>query len=546
MLRPAKSALAAVTTATVLVTAVATADAAEPADTTDLQDAVTADAVMDHLAELQKIADNNNDTRAGGTPGYAASIDYIEGVLQAAGYEVTRQDFLFNSFRELSDPVFERVSPDPLTYVEGEDFFTAEYSGSGDVTAPLQAVDLVLPPGPEASTSNSGCEAADFANFVAGNIALVQRGTCDFSVKAANAFDAGATGVIIFNEGQEGRTETLNPTLGFQFNDPIPVVGTSFEIGNDLATRVAAGPVQIHLATETEITLNVPTQNLIAETPTGRDDRVVMAGAHLDSVPDGPGIEDNGTGSGTLLETALQIAELGIEPRNTIRFAWWGAEEAGLVGSQFYVDSLTKSQAKDIELYLNFDMIGSPNFARFIYDGDGSAFGIKGPSGSDDIEQVFEDFFASQGLASEPTAFDGRSDYDAFITAGIPAGGLFTGAEGVKTQEQVALYGGLATFGGEPVSYDPCYHQACDSLDPIADGADAGLYTALNAAYGGALEHNGVISNINTQVLEEMSDAVAHAVLLYGMSTGSVSGADKAPERARVAAGERLGAQFRR
>jgi Zn-dependent M28 family amino/carboxypeptidase len=538
--------LAAVTTATVLVTAVATADAAEPADTTDLQDAVTADAVMDHLAELQKIADNNNDTRAGGTPGYAASIDYIEGVLQAAGYEVTRQDFLFNSFRELSDPVFERVSPDPLTYVEGEDFFTAEYSGSGDVTAPLQAVDLVLPPGPEASTSNSGCEAADFANFVAGNIALVQRGTCDFSVKAANAFDAGATGVIIFNEGQEGRTETLNPTLGFQFNDPIPVVGTSFEIGNDLATRVAAGPVQIHLATETEITLNVPTQNLIAETPTGRDDRVVMAGAHLDSVPDGPGIEDNGTGSGTLLETALQIAELGIEPRNTIRFAWWGAEEAGLVGSQFYVDSLTKSQAKDIELYLNFDMIGSPNFARFIYDGDGSAFGIKGPSGSDDIEQVFEDFFASQGLASEPTAFDGRSDYDAFITAGIPAGGLFTGAEGVKTQEQVALYGGLATFGGEPVSYDPCYHQACDSLDPIADGADAGLYTALNAAYGGALEHNGVISNINTQVLEEMSDAVAHAVLLYGMSTGSVSGADKAPERAGVASGERLGANFRR
>jgi hypothetical protein len=191
-------------------------------------------------------------------------------------------------------------------------------------------------------------------------------------------------------------------------------------------------------------------------------------------------------------------------------------------------------------------MIGSPNSARFIYDGDGSAFGIKGPSGSDDIEQVFEDFFDSQGLASEPTAFDGRSDYDAFITAGIPAGGLFTGAEGAKTQEQVALYGGLATFNGEPVSYDPCYHRACDSLDPVADGADAGLYEALNAAYGGALEYNGVISNMNTQVLEEMSDAVAHAVLLYGMSTGSVSGADKAPEEAAVAAGDRLGAHFRR
>lgn len=190
---------------------------------------------------------------------------------------------------------------------------------------------------------------------------------------------------------------------------------------------------------------------------------------------DGPGINDNGSGSATLLETPLQVVELGIEPRNTIRFAWWGAEEAGLVGSQYYVDNLTKAQAKDIELYLDFDMIGSPNYGRFVYDGDGSAFGIKGPTGSDDIEAVFADYFASQGLASEPTAFDGRSDYDAFITAGIPAGGLFTGAEDAKTEQQVGLYGGLATFNNEPVSYDPCYHQACDSLDPIGDGADAAL-----------------------------------------------------------------------
>ena len=134
-------------------------------------------------------------------------------------------------------------------------------------------------------------------------------------------------------------------------------------------------------------------------------------------------------------------------------------------------------------------MIGSPNYARFIYDGNGDAFGIKGPSGSGNIERVFEDYFASQGLISEPTAFDGRSDYDAFITAGIPAGGLFTGAEDAKSEEQVDWYGGLATFDGEPVSYDPCYHQACDSMDPIADGADADLYEALNEAYDGALEY---------------------------------------------------------
>ncbi|WP_350348576.1 M20/M25/M40 family metallo-hydrolase [Agromyces sp. G08B096] len=536
-----RMAVAFIGAAALVATAGAPAYAAVPTDTAELREAVTVDGVMDHLAALQDIADANDGTRASGTPGYDASVDYVAGLLEDAGYEVTVQEFLFNSFRELSDPVFERVSPDPMAYVAGEDFFTAEYSGSGDVTAELQAVDLVLPPGPEAGSSTSGCEPEDFADFVEGNIALVQRGTCDFSVKAQNAFDAGAVGVIIFNEGQEGRTDTLNPTLGDQFSADLPVVGTSFEIGDELAGLLEEGPVTIHLATDTLIELDVPTANVIAETPTGRDDRVVMAGAHLDSVPDGAGINDNGSGSAALLEIALQMAELGIEPRNTVRFAWWGAEEAGLVGSQTYVDSLDKRATKDISLYLNFDMVASPNFARFVYDGDGSAFGSTGPNGSGGIERLFTDYFASQGLVSEPTAFDGRSDYDAFITAGIPAGGLFTGAEDAKTAEQVAWYGGLATFEGEPVSYDPCYHQACDSLDPVGDGADAELYAALDAAYGGALE-----GNINTIALDEMSDAIAHAVLTYAMSTSAVNGTAKASPTAAERTADRLGSHFRR
>ena len=546
MKRISRSVVGVVAVTAAITMAATTANAAVPTDTSALREAVTANAIMGHLDDLQAIADANDGTRASGTPGYDASSEYIEDALTAAGYEVTRQDFTFNSFRELSEPEFEQVSPNQVTYTPNEDFYTAEYSGSGDETAPLEAVDLVLPPGATASTSNSGCEPEDFADFTAGNIALVQRGTCDFSVKAHNAYVAGAVGVIIFNEGQEGRTETLAATLGDQFSDPIPVIGTSFEIGNDLAALLEQGEVVIHIKVDGLIELDVPTSNLIAETPTGRDDRVVMAGAHLDSVPDGPGIEDNGTGSATLLETALQMAELGIEPRNTVRFAWWGAEEAGLVGSQYYVDSLSKSQAKDVELYLNFDMIGSPNYARFVYDGDGDAFGTTGPNGSARIEQVFEDYFASQGLASEPTAFDGRSDYDAFITAGIPAGGLFTGAEDAKTADQVALYGGLATFDGEPVSYDPCYHQPCDSMDPIGDGADADLYEAINAAYDGALEYEGVITNINTTALDEMSDAVAHSVLTYAMSTSSVNGTAKASPVAGTKAGERLGSHYRR
>ena len=539
-------ALGLVSASALIALTVSTANAAVPTDTTELRAAVTSEAIMDHLATLQEIADANGGTRASGTAGYDESVEYIAGLLGDAGYEVTIQNFTFNSFRELSAPEFERVSPDPRVYEEGTDFYTAEYSGSGDVTADLQAVDLSLPPGADDNTSTSGCEAEDFTGFVAGNIALVQRGSCDFAVKAANAFDAGAVGVIIFNEGQEGRTETLSATLGDEFSDDIPVVGTSFEIGNELATLLKSGPVSISLKTDTEIRLDVPTSNLIAETETGRDDRVVMAGAHLDSVSEGPGIEDNGTGSAALLEIALQLDALEIEPVNKVRFAWWGAEEAGLVGSQYYVDSLTKRELKNISLYLNFDMIGSPNFVRFILDGDGSAFGIKGPSGSGAIEGVFADYFESQELASEPTAFDGRSDYDAFITAGIPAGGLFTGAEDTKTATQVAAYGGLSEFEGEPVWYDPCYHQACDSMDPIGDGADAALYTALNAAYGGALEYGGTITNINTIALEQMSDAAAHAILTYAMSTSSVNGTAKASPVAGEKVGDRLGAHFLR
>ena len=215
-----------------------------------------------------------------------------------------------------------------------------------------------------------------------------------------------------------------------------------------------------------------------------------MAGAHLDSVDEGPGINDNGSGTASILETAEQMSELGIEPRNAVRFAFWGAEESGLVGSQYYVDSLSQRKLHKISVYLNFDMVGSPNFVRFVYDGDGSAFGAKGPSGSGHVERTFVNYFASQGLASEPTEFDGRSDYDAFINAGVPAGGLFTGAEDKKTAAQATVYGGEA---GK--AYDPCYHQECDDID-----------------------------NLSMPALRQMSDAIAHATLTYAMTRADVNG----------------------
>jgi Zn-dependent M28 family amino/carboxypeptidase len=164
-----------------------------------------------------------------------------------------------------------------------------------------------------------------------------------------------------------------------------------------------------------------------------------------------------------------------------------------LLGSQFYVDNLSKREIKNIALNLNFDMIGSPNFVRFIYDGDGSETALKGPNGSARIEDVFINYFAEIGLATEPTAFDGRSDYGPFIAVGIPAGGLFTGAEEIKTEEEAAIYGGTA---GD--QYDPCYHLACDTFD-----------------------------NISEEALDQMSDAAAHAILTFAETTSAVNGADK-------------------
>ena len=461
-------------------------------DTSALREGVTVEGVRAHQVAFQAFADANGGTREASSPGYFASVDYVADMMSDAGYDVTVQEFEFPFFQELADPVLEQVSPNPTVYVDGVDFDTMEYSGSGNPTALIQPTnDIVLPPATTANTSNSGCEAADFSGFVPGRIALVQRGTCSFALKAQNAEAAGALGVIIFNEGQSGRTDVIFGTLGGPgFN--IPVVGASFDLGNTLYSLYQSGPVSVHMLTLTDSQIRL-TANVIADTPGGRDDRVVVVGAHLDSVPEGPGIQDNGSGSAAILEIALQMAKLGIEPTNKVRFAWWGAEESGLLGSEYYVANLSKRDIKNIALNLNFDMIGSPNFVRFVYDGDGSDTAVAGPNGSGNIEKVFLDYFAGQGLAIEPAEFSGRSDYGPFIAVGIPAGGLFTGAEGIKTDEQAAIYGGTA---GE--QYDPCYHLACDTYD-----------------------------NISLEALDQNSDAAAHAVMTFAMTTSAVNGTDK-------------------
>jgi Zn-dependent M28 family amino/carboxypeptidase len=465
--------------------------AAAPINTSRLRQAVTVKGIQDHNAFFQRIANQNGGTRAASTPGYDLSANYVAAKMRTAGYRVTVQPFDFPFFQELSDPEFEQISPNPTVYelhddepIEFAGFASMELSGSGDTTAPITRVDLVLPP-PPVSGSTSGCEAADFAGFPAGNIALIQRGTCDFVVKAANAQAAGASGVIIFNEGQPGRQETLFGTLG-SADVTIPVIGTAFSIGDDLAALAASGAVTARVKVDAISEIR-STTNVIAESRAGRTDRVIVVGAHLDSVEAGPGINDNGSGSSTILEIALEMAQAGITPRNRLRFAWWGAEESGLHGSNFYVANLDDASLDRVALNLNFDMVGSPNYVRFVYDGDGSEEGgAAGPEGSDAIEAVFEDFFDQQGQPTEGTLFDGRSDYRAFILAGIPAGGLFTGAEELKTAEQATIFGGTAG-----VAFDHCYHQACDTF-----------------------------ANVSTKALDEMSDAAAHAIMTFAMTQG--------------------------
>ncbi|SEG95118.1 Zn-dependent amino-or carboxypeptidase, M28 family, partial [Thermomonospora echinospora] len=208
--------------------------------------------------------------------------------------------------------------------------------------------------------------------------------------------------------------------------------------------------------------------NVIADWPGGDPNQVIMTGAHLDSVSAGPGINDNGSGSAAILETALAVARENFQPDKHLRFAWWGAEELGLRGSQYYVNNLPSAERTKIKGYLNFDMVGSPNPGYFVYDGDNSD-GVgsgPGPAGSAQIEQVIQSYFTSIGVPTRGTDFDGRSDYGPFISVGIPAGGTFTGAEGIKSSAQAQLWGGTA---GQ--AFDRCYHRSCDTTTNINDTA---------------------------------------------------------------------------
>lgn len=440
---------------------------------TQLRKKVRPENIEAHLRAFQDIADKNGNNRAVGTAGYEQSARYVEGVLRKAGYRTQRQHFTYIHDQVRSSTLTvagQAVEHAPLSYSPA-----AKAGASGVLVAPATA---------------TGCGAAAWNGVDAtGKIALVQRGTCSFSEKSVTAKTAGALGVIVYNNADGA----LNGTLGEIKEGHAPTVGVSKAQGEALAAQVAAGRVEASLVLD-KVTEKRTTFNVLAETTAGSADNVILVGSHLDGAPEGPGINDNGSGSATTLEVAVQMAtQKKIE--NKVRFAWWGAEEIGLLGSTHYVDNLKATNPaalQKIATYLNFDMVGSPNYVIGVYDADQSTHQapVTVPEGSIQTESVFTDYFDAVGQHWIDTEFNGRSDYQAFIENGIPASGIATGAEGKKSKGEVLLFGGR-----EGAAYDDKYHTAGDTID-----------------------------NVNMAAVDIVSDAVAHTVLTLAHSTADING----------------------
>jgi Zn-dependent M28 family amino/carboxypeptidase len=429
---------------------------------------VKTDAMMAHLQKLQDIANANGNTRAIGTPGYEASVDYVVGALRDKGFDVQTPEFTFRD-----------TTSEPGTVTAGTDSFKVRGlaytigTPPAGVSAPLVVA--------RAGDDSPGCTADDYDGLpVAGAVVLVDRGECAFTAKLAAAVGRGAAALIVADNEDE---KQMGGTLGEATEVKIPVVSVTKADGAKLRGRT--GPVTVTL---TATVKDISVRNVIAQTKTGSTTDVVMAGAHLDSVPEGPGINDNGSGVAAVLETALQM---GPQPqlRNAVRFAFWGAEEKGLVGSHRYVQSLTLDQLRDIALYLNFDMVASPNAGYFTYDGDQSGPAVpdqqqfRVPEGAAGIERSLVAYLKSVGKTAQDTFFDGRSDYGGFAEAGIPSGGLFSGAEENMNEEQAKLWGGTPH---QP--FDPNYHKPTDTIEVInrtslgIQGAGVAYVIALYAA----------------------------------------------------------------
>ncbi|KAE8354345.1 hypothetical protein BDV28DRAFT_85783 [Aspergillus coremiiformis] len=431
-----------------------------------LQSHVKAENLLKRAKELYKIAEQgqeeyNHPTRVIGSKGHIGTVDYIYATLATLGdyYSVANQSFpavsgnVFESRLVLGHDVPQSATPMGLT---------PPTKDKEPVYAPLVAV------------ANFGCQASDFPSNVSGAIAFISRGTCPFGTKSSLAGKAGAVAAVVYNN-EHG---SFGGTLGNPTPDHVATWGLSDKDAAPVLEKLKKGEKVDGIAYMDAVVETIVTTNIIAQTTDGDPENCVMLGGHSDSVAEGPGINDDGSGSLTLLELASLLTQYRVN--NCVRFAWWAGEEEGLLGSDYYVSVLTPEENLKIRLFMDYDMLGSPNYAYQVYN----ATNTVNPVGSEELRDLYVDFYDAHDLNHTYIPFDGRSDYDAFIRHGIPGGGIATGAEGVKTPEEQEMFGGVA---GE--WYDPCYHQLCDT-----------------------------VANVNLTAWEWNTKLVAHSIATYARS----------------------------
>ncbi|MBM2614210.1 M28 family peptidase [Actinoplanes sp. LDG1-06] len=400
-------------------------------------DARTESSVLRHLQKMQQITDAGGGVRTPGSPGFAGAAKYVESVLGAAGYQVRRHTFTFNYTEILAARL--KILPDGAD----QQIQVINYTPSTPVGG-IQAPFVVVP-----VDATTGCEESDYAGLGApGSIVLLRRGGCPFTIKQRTAAAAGAVAVIIYNNAP-GK---VYGSLGAPTDGVIPTAAVTGELGEQLA---AAPPARVELEAR-EIIESRETVNITADTARGDPGDILVVGAHLDTIPESPGMNDDASGAAAVLEFARLAAKAPLKKK--LRFAFWSAEEWGQVGSFEYLAALPPEELARISGYVDLAKLGSPNFIRGVLDG------AAGPAGSDRLSAALASGFTAQRLTWKTVELGGlaSSDWLAFTDAGIPASGLFSGTEDLKTEADRQLFGGVA---GQP--YDPCHATACDRVENL-------------------------------------------------------------------------------
>ncbi|KAF9357365.1 Leucyl aminopeptidase yscIV [Mortierella sp. AD094] len=462
-----------------LIVLVKPQDDGEPPRKSPLSDQLVTPAIFGHLEELYAIAQKHNNSRSV-TNGYMASAEYVQSQLKlkATDYcDISTQKFKVPVWSELEAPELSSTGighdSTSIQYQNKVDFQNFRYGGPS-ATLKKQSIQAV---------SNNGCSAKDHKK-VKGKIAVIEEGgPCELWDAAYLAEQAGASGVLFYNNPK--RKALLFSRIritAWKEGDPlisIPVLSITNSFGVTLIQN--QDTVQLNLKTVNSLTVE-STINVLCTSREGDEDDTIVLGAHLDSVPEGPGMVDNGSGATSLLEISLVLAKADYKLKNKVVFGWWGAEEIGLLGSRHYVRELVKDKKKkkQVAMNMNFDMLASPNYVPYVHDGKTAPKDLVGPSSK--IDHLLIEYFNFENEGYQYTDMTGGSDFLPFLLEGIPSGGLLTGAGEKKTMEQRTLFGG---FANAPL--DPCYHQSCDTLENISKEAltlmsQAALYAITKLA----------------------------------------------------------------